>query len=302
MQHKRILMIAGSGYLSGITAAHFKQRGWHVRMLSRSMPTQGMADEYYVWDGVNSGEWERALKGAEAVINFCGKNINCRHSQRNQQAILSSRILTTQALGLAMSAMTEPPRVWLNASGVDFYRESYDVPQTEAQGLPGEDYISQVCQQWEESQRQWQQAPTRQVALRISMVLGDHPGSALTILRRLTRLRLGGAQGSGRQYISWIHQRDLLQAIEFLIDTDVSGPVNLCAPQPLPNALFMQALRESMQIRLGLPAPVLGICIGTWIVGTASELVLKSRYVIPQKLLQTGFRFEFEECKEAFEN
>jgi uncharacterized protein (TIGR01777 family) len=299
MGHERTLLIAGSGYLGGVTTAWFCERGWRVRLLSRSVPRREESIEHYAWDGVNQGEWRRALEGVDVVLNLCGKSVRCRSTGKNREEILRSRVDTTESIGRALAEMSAPPKVWINASGVDFYRESSDVAMTEENLQAGEDFMAQVCVQWEDAQRKWQREGVRQVALRISMVLGNHPGSAFTLLKQLARCGLGGTQGSGRQYVSWIHELDFVRAIEFLVDTELSGPINFCAPQSLPNADFMRILRQYCRIGWGLPTPAWAIRVGGALFGPAPDLVLKSRHALPEKLLQAGFRFEYADYVSA---
>jgi uncharacterized protein (TIGR01777 family) len=257
------------------------------------------------------------LEGADVCINLSGRSINCRYNAANREALYSSRIGTTRLLNDVIGAMADPPRVWLNASAVSFYRHSTDTLLDEATGEPGGheliskrrrapeswDFVSKLVQDWESAFFERETPRTRKVALRSAIVMSPVPGSAFAVLSNLVRVGLGGTQGNGLQYVAWIHEEDYARAVEFLAEhEEMEGAVNMAAPNPLINREFMAALRDAWDMPNGLPAPALLIRLGTFLMRTESELVLKSRPVVPGRLLDAGFEFEFPRWAEAAED
>jgi len=262
-----------------------------------------------LWDGSSRGAWEESLGGADILINLAGRSVDCRYNARNRAEILQSRVLSTAVLGEAIRGMRHAPRVWLNASTATIYRHSYDPEMEETTGeiggtepdAPAEWKFSiQVAQRWEETFFSAPTPNTRKVAMRAAMVMSPAAGGIFEILLRLVRMGIGGAWGSGRQYMSWIHEEDFLRAVQFLIlREDISGVVNLAAPVPLPNIEFMAALRTAWGMRLGLPAPEWMLTFGAFFLRTETELLLKSRRVVPGVLLKNGFEFCYPEWQAA---
>lgn len=308
----RIVIPGGSGQVGRMLAAYFQQRGHHVIVLTRGPYTAPWQTVH--WDGVHTGPWVETLEGADVCINLAGRSINCRYTARNRRSLYDSRIGSTHLLHAAISGLANPPRVWLNASSATIYRHALDRDMDEATGeVGGSEKISswrRAPEKWNWTVRlvrDWEAALfgsptpfTRKVALRTSLVFSPAPGSVFAVMSRLVRLGLGGAQGNGRQYVSWMHEADYARAIEFLIEhEDIEGPVNLAAPHPLPNREFMAALREAWDMPNGLPAPTPLMAIGAFFMRTESELVLKSRRVVPGKLLKAGFQFDFPTWPEA---
>ena len=269
------------------------------------------------WDGENPGPWTEYLEGADVCINLAGRSVNCRYHAANRAAIYNSRIQTTHLLGHVIARLADPPKVWLNASTATIYRHALDRPMDEATGeLGGHELIGPnvhapdtwnfsigVAKDWEAAFFAAETPRTRKVALRSAITLSPVAGNAFAVLLNLVGFSLGGAKGNGRQFVSWIHELDFAGAVEFLIARDdVDGPVNLASPNPLPNREFMGVLREAWGIPNGLPAPALLIELAAIFLRTESELVLKSRRVIPGRLLDAGFRFEFPDWPEAAED
>jgi uncharacterized protein (TIGR01777 family) len=308
----RIVLPGGSGQVGQALARYFVKRGHHVTVLTRRPYTAEWQTVH--WDGENIGPWTEYLGGADVCINLSGRSVNCRLTAANRQAIYDSRILSTRLIGTVIGRLTEPPRVWLNASTATIYRHALDRAMDETTGeLGGNELISKrrrapetwnfslrVAKDWEAAFFESKTPRTRKVALRTSIVFSPTPGTAFGVMSNLVRLGLGGKQGNGRQYVSWIHETDLARAVEFLIDhEEIDGPINLAAPNPLPNREFMAALRDAWDVPNGLPAPALAIEIGAFFLRTESELVLKSRRVVPTRLLDAGFEFEFPEWLDA---
>jgi len=316
----RIVLPGGSGLLGQVLARHFQQQGHHVTVLTRGPYTAPWQTVH--WDGENTGPWTGYLEGADVCINLAGRSVNCRYNADNRQAIRDSRIGSTRLLGRVIAGLAEPPRVWLNASTATIYRHTLDRPgidweMDEATGeLGGNEFISKrrrapetwnfsvgVARDWEAAFFAAETPRTRKVALRSAIVFSPSPESAFGILSNLVRLGLGGKQGSGRQFVSWIHERDFARAVEFLAAReDLDGPVNVAAPNPLPNRQFMAALREAWEVPNGFPVPSPAVKIAAFFLRTESELVLKSRRVVPGRLLDAGFEFEFPEWAEAAED
>ncbi len=311
----RIVLPGGSGQVGHALARHFQQQAHHVTVLTRSPFSAAWQTVH--WDGATEGPWTETLEGADVCINLAGRSVNCRYTPANCAAIYNSRIGTTRLLNRVIAALASPPRVWLNASTATIYRHALDRPMDEATGeLGGNELIAcnhrapatwnfsiQVAKDWEAAFFETPTPRTRKVALRSAITFSPTPGNALEVYLNLVRFSLGGKQGNGRQFVSWIHERDFCRAVEFLIrHEELDGPVNVAAPHPLPNALFMEALREAWGMPNGLPIPALALEIGALLLRTESELVLKSRRVVPTRLLDAGFDFEFPDWPDAAED
>ncbi len=311
----RIVLPGGSGQLGHVLAEYFQERGHHVTVLTRGP----FAAPWHTvhWDGEHEGEWTQHLEGADVCINLAGRSVNCRYTAANREAIYNSRIRTTELLGRVIGGLADPPRVWLNASTATIYRHAMDRAMDEATGeLGGNELVSPhrrapaswnfsiaVATAWETAFHAASTPRTRKVALRTAVVMSPVPGGAFALLLRLVHLSLGGAQGNGRQFVSWIHGLDFARAVEFLIARDgIEGPVNLASPNPLPNREFMAALREAAGFPNGIPAPRPLLELAAFFLRTESELVLKSRRVVPSRLLDAGFDFRFPHWPEAAEN
>jgi uncharacterized protein (TIGR01777 family) len=305
-------MPGGSGQMGRMLAQYFQERGHHVTVLTRGPYTAPWQTVH--WNGEETGEWVETLEGADVCINLAGRSVNCRYNEENRREIYDSRIGTTRLLNRVIAGLAEPPRVWLNASTATIYRHAVDRPMDEVTGeLGGGEMISRrrrapdtwnfsihVAKDWESAFFETPTPRTRKVALRSAIVFSPVPGTTFSIFLNLVRVGLGGTQGSGRQFVSWIHETDFARAVEFLIDReDMDGPVNIAAPNPLPNREFMAALRNAWDMPNGLPAPWPLLEIGTFLMRTESELVLKSRRVVPRRLLEAGFLFEFRNWQEA---
>jgi len=313
----RIVLPGGSGQVGHVLARHFQERGHLVTVITRAPYTANWQTVH--WDGESVGSWTEALDGADICINLAGRSVNCRYHAANRRAIYDSRINTTRLLGHVISTLAHPPRVWLNASTATIYRHTMDRPRldwpmNESNGeLGGNELIGGrrrapdtwnfsigVAKDWETAFFQSQTPGTRKVAMRSAIAMSPSPGNAFAVLSQLVRMGLGGSQGNGRQFVSWIHESDFARAVEFLIDReDLDGPINIAAPNPLPNREFMAALRDAWERPNGLPAPTPLIEIGAFLLRTESELVLKSRRVVPGRLLDAGFQFEFPDWPEA---
>lgn len=302
MTLKRIVIIGGNGFLGSSLAKFFANKCEQIVIVSRRpVPTDGNIT-WQEWDGVNWGPWAKYLEGADAVINLAGKSVDCRYTKDNKREIYQSRILSTTAVGTAIKRCQHPPGVWLNASSATIYQASFDRLMTEANGEIGNDFSMDVCKQWEKTFTAFNLPQTRQIAMRISIVLGWE-GAALPAMRNLVKLGLGGRQGDGRQYCSWIHVEDFCQAVAWFIETKTSkGAYNVTAPVPVTNEAFMGTLRKKLHVPFGLNSPRLLLEIGAFFLRTETELVLKSRKVYPKRLLDEGFTFTYQTCEQALDN
>ena len=294
-------------------AKYFSGLGCEVVVLSRS--SAGPTENYrtVVWDGKTQGDWLAEIEGALAVINLAGRTVNCRYNETNRKQMIDSRVDSTLAIGKAIAVCDLPPRVWLNSSTATIYRHRYDAPNTETDGLYGAEkeakdaYSLEVAHAWEDAFKQAYRdndlSKTRGLVLRTAMVFGNEPGGVYETLRRLTKLGLGGTMGHGRQFVSWLHAEDFCRIIERLIqDEKAEGIHNLTAPQPLPNKEMMRTMRSVLGVPFGLPAPRPLLEIGAFFMRTETELIVKSRRVVPERLLEEGYQFSFETLAEALED
>jgi hypothetical protein len=288
-------------------ARHFHSLGHAVSVIARHA---GPAPWRVVgWNGRELGDWTREIDAADVVINLAGRSVNCRYTQANRKQIIDSRVLSTAAIGRAIAASQNPPRLWLNAGTATIYRHALDRPMDEATGEiggsePGTPLVWRfsidVARQWEDAFFSMATPNTRKIVLRSAMVMSPDRGGVFATLLNLVRLRLGGSMSSGVQFVSWIHHVDFVRAVEFLIaHEDIDECVNICSPNPLRNREFMFALREAAGVGFGLPAAAWMLEIGAFMLRTETELILKSRRVVPGQLLQAGFQFRFPEWAAA---
>jgi uncharacterized protein (TIGR01777 family) len=303
----KVILAGGSGFLGQTLSKYLEARGFETVILTR-FPDSGRPPGRLIrWDACTAGCWKEELEGATTVINLTGKSVNCRYNERNKKEILDSRLNSTRVLGEAIARCIHPPLVWLNASTATIYKHSlgdaWDEKGEIGATVEANDAFSiEVAKAWEAAFEGARTPSTRKVAMRMAMVLGRGKNSVFPMLRRLTRLGLGGRMGSGQQFVSWIHEEDYCRAVEWLIGHDeIYGRVNVAAPNPVSNAEMMKSLREACEVPLGLPASNWMLELGAFFLRTETELIIKSRKVIPGRLLESGFRFQFPIMKAAFE-
>jgi uncharacterized protein len=306
----KVIIPGGTGQVGTVLARAFHERGDEVVVLSRS-PGEGPW-RVVRWDAETIGEWAAEFERADVVINLAGRSVNCRYNAENRKLITESRVNSTRVVGEAIAQASRPPKAWLQASTATIYGHRYDAPNDEETGIIGGSepnapdtwrFSIDVVTSWERAFNESQTPKTRKVLLRSAIVMSPDRGGAFDILLKLVRFGLGGQAGAGKQYVSWIHDQDFVRSVLWLIDhEELDGPINLAAPSPLPNAEFMRALREAWGIRVGLPATEWMLEIGAFFLRSETELILKSRRVVPTRLLDSGFVFEFPNWQEAAQN
>lgn len=308
----KVVLPGGSGHLGRVLSRALTGQGHEVVVLSRRAGGPGPWTRSVRWDGRTPGAWTEEVDGSDVVVNLAGRSVNCRYTAANLREMMTSRTDSARVVGGAIERAERPPRVWLQMSTATIYAHRYDAPNDETTGVlgggePGAPaywgYSVDIARAWEREQERAETPRTRKVALRTSMVMSPEPGGAFEMLLRLTRLGLGGPVAGGAQYLSWIHEDDLLRAIDLLVARDdLSGPVNLAAPEPLPYRDFLRALRAAAGVRFGLPATRWMAELGAFFLRSDTELLLKSRRVVPGRLLEAGFEFEFPRWAAAAED
>jgi hypothetical protein len=294
-----VVIPGGSGHLGHVLARSFARDGHEVVILSRRRAV--LPWRVVLWDAATLGDWMTAIDGADVVINLAGRSVNCRYTGARRREILDSRVVSTRVIGEAIARAASPPRAWLQASTATIYAHRYDAANDEASGLLGGAepglpetwrFSIEVARAWEREFDRAEAPRTRKIALRSAIVMSPERGGPFDVLLRLVRHGLGGTSGNGRQFVSWIHDQDFVRAVRWLIDrAGATGIVNLAAPNPLPNAEFMRALRQAWGTPLGLPAPAWLLEVGAFFLRTETELVLKSRRVVSSRLRDDGFVF-----------
>ena len=304
----KIVLAGGTGQVGAVLGRAFYAAN-EIVVLSRS-PGGNNLFRTVPWDGKTLGPWAKELEEADAVINLAGRSVNCRYQPRNRREILNSRVDSVSAIGRAIQQTKNPPRVWLQASTATIYAHRFDAPNDEFTGVIGGDEVDapstwrfsiDVAKAWEAAVSEVGSLPkTRTVVMRSSMIMSPDRGGIFATLLKLVRLGLGGTASHGRQFISWIHEKDFVHAIRCLIENGAfAGPVNVCSPEPLPNAEFMRDLRRAWGMPIGMPATRWMLEIGAYFMRTETELILKSRRVVPARLLQSGFEFQFPHWRDA---
>jgi uncharacterized protein len=289
---KKIVLAGGTGFVGKYLLKKYTNLGYKVSIISRGTQYVHWNNQYNIID---------ALENAEMLINLAGKSVDCRYTESNKKEIYNSRMDTTKALGEAILKCKNPPPLWINSSTATIYRHAEDRPMTETTGEIGTGFSVGIATAWEKTFFDFTFTKTRQVALRMAIVLGKD-GGVVPPLKKLVRLGLGGKQGKGNQMFSWIHIEDVFNAIQFIQQKEIiSGVINLSSPNPISNAQLMKSFRKKMHIPFGIPMPVWLLKIGAVMIKTETELILKSRWVIPQKLIDVGFKYKFETVDKALE-
>jgi uncharacterized protein len=301
---KKIVLAGGSGQMGTCIKDHFKNKVDEIIILSRSHEhVEGNVKTVY-WDGKTVGDWYRHLDGADVLINLAGKSVNCRYTEKNKKEIFDSRTNSIEVLSEAAKKCRTAPKLWIQAASATIYRHAEDRPMTERDSEKGEGFSEEVCKKWESTFEERTKAmdQTRKVILRTSLVLGKNAG-VFPRLKNLVKFGLGGRQGNGKQWVSWIHEEDVAAMVEWIIKNEtINGPINCTAPEPIKNDAFMKIIRNKYRMPIGLPAPAWLLKMGAFIIGTETELILKSRWVLPEKILASGYRFRYGSLDKAIEN
>jgi len=302
MKYSKIVLAGGNGYLGHVLAKHFSPITDKIIILSRkAQPAKGNI-KTIVWDGKTVGDWTKALENADLLVNLCGKNVNCRYTTKNREEIIQSRLQPTALLGTMIKEMEAPPKLWINITSATIYRHAEDRYQDEISGEIGTGFSVEVCKAWENCFFETSTPKTRKIALRMGIVLGKADG-AFPRLLNLVKAGMGGKQGNGEQYVSWVHEQDAARSIEWLLQQEeINRIINCTAPNPVKNHALMLQIRKTYCISFGLPAPAWLLAIGAKIIGTETELILKSRWVKPTLLLNGGFEFKYPTIELAIED
>lgn len=308
---RKIIIAGGTGFIGNELIKHFSANDEVVVLTRgiRNVQTNSYRQQndlnntaslrYVIWDAKTKDNWITELEGADMLINLCGKSVNCRYTKKNREEIFISRTQSTTVLGEVIRNCVAPPKLWINASSATIYRHATDRPQDEYTGEIENDFSVQVCKAWEKAFFDTRTPFTRKVALRMAVTLGS--GGVIVPYFNLLKFGLGGRQGSGQQMYSWVHIKDSINIIEWIYDhTEMEGIYNCCSPNPVTNETFMKTLQKITGHKFGLPAYEWMLIMGAAIIGTETELILKSRWVLPAKLLETGYRFEFDTINKAF--
>lgn len=299
----KMIIPGGTGFIGQYVAQFFLKKEYQVIILTRGKSQVKDGITYCNWDGKSFGDWTKYFEGAEVILNLAGKSVDCRYNKKNKKEILNSRIESTKIIGQTIDQCTRPPKLWINMSTATIYQHTQEEKANdEKNGIIGDDFSMNVAKAWEKTANDFQLFATRKILMRTSIVLGKN-GGAFTHLAPLVKFGLGGKNGSGKQFVSWVHVQDLARIIDWFIQNkNTSGPYNCTSPHPIRNKNFMEKIRQSFNVPVGLPAPEWLLKIGTFILRTEAELVLKSRKVVPQKLLDEGFSFRFTELDKALKN
>jgi len=299
MQYHKVVLAGGNGYLGTVLAQYYKELAREVIILSRKPAPAIYNVTTIVWDGKTEGDWVKALESADLLINLCGKNVNCRYTPQNKQEIIGSRTVPTALLGRVIGTSNHPPKLWINVTSATIYRHAEDHAQDEVTGEIGYGFSIDVCKQWEQTFFDAETPGTRKVALRMGIVLG-HNNGVFPRLLNLVKLGMGGKQGDGEQYVAWVHEHDVARITDWLMQhPDVDGLINCTAPEAVKNHELMRIIRRAYGIPIGLPAPQWLLEIGAMVIGTETELILKSRWVAPKRLLDAGFKFQYAQAEHA---
>lgn len=312
MNPMKIILPGGSGQIGRMLVRALRGAGHTIVVLTRhpavAAPDAAPPCREVAWDGRTLGPWAAELDGADAVINLAGRSVDCRYHERNLAEMMCSRVDSTRVIGQAIAQARHPPRVWLQASTATIYAHTFGAPNDEFTGEiggkePGVPALwarsITIARAWEEEVNRAATPRTRKVILRSAMIMSPDRGGVFAVLARLARLGVG-AQGDGRQFVSWVHERDFVAAVEFLLGREeLAGVFNVCSPHPLPNLDFMAALGRAFGRRLAVPVPRWALELGAFFLRTESELVLKSRRVVPDRLLQSGFGFRYPDWPAA---
>jgi len=296
----KVIIFAANGYIGHVLVRHYVAKNAEVIAITRTPIDFPIAVKNKIWDGRTLDTiWANELNGADVVVNLAGKSVNCRYTKRNMKAIFDSRTYSTEVIAKAIQNCSVPPKLWINSASATIYRHAEDRPMDENTGELGSGFSVEVCKKWERTFFESTTPFTRKVALRMAIVLGKSDGVYLR-LKNLVRFGLGGKQGNGKQMFSWIHEQDVCGIVDFMVENEnLTGIYNASSPNPVTNNEIMRTIRKSLGLPFGLPSPKWLLEIGAVFIGTETELILKSRWVVPSKLLDAGYAFRSPTFKDA---
>ncbi|MGB3104320.1 epimerase [Sphingobacterium siyangense] len=293
---RKVVLAGGTGHLGTVLKKKFLESGWEVLILSRKQPEKEDGVSYLFWDGEHLGTWGHVLESADTVINLSGESIRCRFTRKNRAILTDSRLLPTNAIGKAIAACDKPPRLWINFSGISLF-SGLNGLQEETSTAVGEGYLAQLTKRWEAAFSAYALPETLKVILRVSPVLSKQQGMLAELLP-LARRGLGGKISNGRQCVSWIHERDLVRLVMWIIEqTQPRLIYHACSPHPVTNAIFMKALRASSGASFGMPIPKAIARIGSFLKAVDSSILLQSVPGTTRFTLEDGFDFDFAEIE-----
>ena len=298
---KKLIIAAGTGFLGQVLVDHFKDSFDEIVILTRGKSENKNNIKYVNWNAKTFSGWEKELENTDVLINLAGKSVDCRYNKKNKQEIFNSRIESTKILNEAVLQCKNPPKHWLNSSTSTIYRFSLDKQMAETTGEIGNDFSMNIAKSWEKAFFETKTPKTLKTALRTSIVLGKN-GGAFIPLKTLAKLGMGGKHGNGKQFISWIHEKDFARAVGFVIENKLENEINIVSPNPIRNVDFMSKLRKAVGVPFGISQPKWLLEFGSKIINTETELVLKSRNVIPKRLQENGFTFNYDSVDKTFEN
>lgn len=300
----KIVLAGGSGQMGKAITTYFKDKAEEIVILSRSGESKDKRVRTVYWNGKDAGDWCEELEGADLLVNLAGKNVNCRYTEKNKREIFDSRTDSIRALSEGLRRCKVVPKVWIQSASATIYRHAEDHPMNEVSGEIGEGFSVEVCKTWESTFLEMSSAfpEMRKVILRTSLVLGEQEG-VFPRLKNLIRFGLGGSQGNGKQWVSWVHETDVAAMVEWILEhREIEGVINCTAPVPLKNTEFMSVLRKQYGAWFGLPAPTWLLELGAILIGTETELILKSRWVLPDKIRESGYEFKFPQLEGAIKD
>lgn len=296
---RKLIIAGGTGFLGSVIISYFKDTFDEIVLLSRKRTQSSTNYKTVIWDAKTIGNWASELEDATVLINMTGRSVDCRYHQKNKDLILNSRVDSSKVLGQAIAMAKHPPKIWLNSSTATIYRHSLDKEMDEEHGEIGSGFSVEVAKAWEKAFFETNTPTTRKIALRTAIVLGKE-GGALQPMVTMTRLGLGGKQGSGNQKFSWIHEEDFVKIIDFCIQNDqIQGVINVVSPHPSTNSILMSLLRKTLKVPFGIPANKPILEFGAFLIRTETELLLKSRNVVPKRLLDYGYTFSYINLEKA---
>lgn len=293
----KIIIAAGTGFLGRNLENYFLDKNYEVKILTRNPKRK---NEIF-WDAKTIGIWKDELEHADVLINLAGKSVDCRYNDKNRKEIYNSRIDSTRVLQSAIDECQNLPKIWLNAGSATIYVHSETHLNTEKNGIIGDDFSMNICKSWEKEFFKIENENVRKVALRTSIVLGKN-GGAFPKFKQISKLGLGGKQGRGNQLMSWIHIDDFCEAVNFIIENEnFEGAINITAPKSLSNEDMMGQIRKKIKVSFGIPSPVWLLELASVFIKTETELMLKSRNVYPEILLENDFKFRYDTFEKALE-